>query len=43
MEQNASYEAITKEFQKCQQDNDFLQIGWTFKLKDNNISMEGYY
>ena len=27
MEQNASYEAITKEFQKCQQDNDFLQIG----------------
>ena len=37
MEQNASYEAITKEFQKCQQDNDFLQIGWTFKLKDNNI------
>ena len=37
MEQNATYDAISKEFQKCQQDNDFLQIGWTFKLKDNNI------
>ena len=32
----ASYE-IYKEFQKCLQDEDLLQIGCTFKLNNNNI------
>ena len=37
MKQNITYNAICNEFQKCQQDDDLLQIGCTFKLKDNNI------
>ena len=38
MKQNITYNAIYNEFQKCQQDDDLLQIGCTFKLKDNNIN-----
>ncbi len=37
MQQNMTYNAICNEFQKCQKDDDLLQIGCTFKLKDNNI------
>ena len=37
MKQNITYNAIYNEFQKCQQDDDLLQIGCTFKLKDNNM------
>ena len=37
MKQNITYNAICNEFQKCQQDDDLLQIGCTFKLKNNNI------
>ena len=35
--QNMRLNAITNEFQKCQQDEDLLELGCIFQLEDNNI------
>ena len=37
MKENIRYNAIYNEFQKCQRDDDLLQIGCIFKLKDNDM------
>jgi ubiquitin-conjugating enzyme E2 D/E len=37
MKKNIVMEIIKNEFQNCQKDDDLLQIGCTFRLKDNDI------
>ena len=36
LKQNIAYNVICNEFQKCQEDDDLLQIGCVFKIVDNN-------